>query len=84
MALDTNKEDGDIKTIDREITIIVDSLSAQYLDGAVIQYKNDLLGGGFKIENPNIKHSCGCGSSFTPNEEQQSGEEQSCKGCKCG
>lgn len=83
MALDNNREEGDIEVRDKDITIVVDSLSAQYLEGATIQYRQDMLGGGFKIENPNAKHSCGCGSSFTPNDEEQSGEEQSCQGCKC-
>lgn len=85
MALDDSREDDDLITEDRGITIVVDNLSAQYLGGSTIEYKDDdMLGGGFKINNPNnAKQSCGCGSSFTPNEEHQPSEEQSCQGCRC-
>jgi iron-sulfur cluster assembly protein len=34
------------------------------MDGASVDYVDDVLGGGFKIENPNATSSCGCGSSF--------------------
>jgi iron-sulfur cluster assembly protein len=36
----------------------------EYLSGATIDYVEDLMGGGFKIENPNAVSSCGCGHSF--------------------
>ncbi len=48
-----------------EIQVLVDSLSLQYLNGAEIDYKNDLEGEQFIIRNPNAKTTCGCGSSFT-------------------
>ena len=83
MALDNTEEENDIVTTDKGIKIVIDSLSAQYMGGSTIEYKDDLLGGGFKVSNPNAKHSCGCGSSFTPDDEQRQGEEQSCQGCKC-
>ena len=48
------------------ITVLIDTKSAQYLDGMTIDYKqNNLLGGGFEFLNPNAKKSCGCGTSFT-------------------
>lgn len=43
--------------------IVVDQMSLQYLDGSTIDYKAELLGGGFKFENPNSTGSCGCGNS---------------------
>lgn len=46
------------------IHVLVDSLSLQYLNGAEIDYKNDLEGEQFIIRNPNAKTTCGCGSSF--------------------
>jgi len=83
MALDDSKGEDDMVIEDKGVTIVVDALSAQYLGGSTIAFSNDLLGGGFKIENPSAKHSCACGSSFTPSEEQQQSEEQSCQGCRC-
>jgi iron-sulfur cluster assembly protein len=46
------------------VTVFVDPISIQYLDGASIDFVDSLMGGGFKIENPNAVSSCGCGSSF--------------------
>lgn len=46
--------------------ILIDSMSMQYLGGAKIDYKEDLMGASFSIDNPNAETSCGCGSSFSP------------------
>lgn len=51
-------EDGGIK-------IVVDQMSHQYLDGSTIDYLADLMGGGFKFENPKSTGSCGCGNSVS-------------------
>jgi len=48
------------------VKILIDSMSAQYLDGARIDYKEDLMGASFSIDNPNATTTCGCGSSFSP------------------
>ena len=45
--------------------LIVDPLSLQYLMGAEIDYKNNLQGAQFVVQNPNAKSTCGCGSSFS-------------------
>jgi len=50
------------------VQVLVDSLSLQYLNGAEIDYKNDIEGEQFIIRNPNAKTTCGCGSSFTAEE----------------
>lgn len=47
-------------------SVLVDSMSAQYLMGAEIDYIDDLSGSQFKIKNPNAQTTCGCGSSFSP------------------
>ena len=47
------------------IAIFVDPLSAQYLEGTRVDYVEGLHGAGFKFENPNVKGTCGCGSSFS-------------------
>jgi iron-sulfur cluster assembly accessory protein len=46
------------------LNVIVDPGSFHYLDGIEIDYIDSLMGGGFRIENPNAVQSCACGSSF--------------------
>ena len=45
--------------------VLIDALSMQYLQGAEIDYKEELMGASFTINNPNAQTSCGCGSSFS-------------------
>ncbi|MCS6857539.1 MAG: iron-sulfur cluster assembly accessory protein, partial [Sandaracinaceae bacterium] len=47
------------------IPMYVDMMSYQYLEGAEIDYVEGLYGAGFKFNNPNVKSTCGCGSSFS-------------------
>ncbi|MEE8112680.1 MAG: iron-sulfur cluster assembly accessory protein, partial [Acidobacteriota bacterium] len=47
------------------VRVCVDSKSALYLVGSQIDYSEDLMGGGFKVKNPNATSSCGCGESFS-------------------
>jgi iron-sulfur cluster insertion protein len=44
--------------------ILIDSMSMQYMTGAIIDYKDELTGSQFVINNPNATTTCGCGSSF--------------------
>ena len=46
-------------------TIIVDSMSMQYMQDVTLDYKEDLMGDQFVINNPNAQTTCGCGSSFS-------------------
>jgi iron-sulfur cluster insertion protein len=48
------------------VKLLVDSMSWGYLQGATIDYKDDIMGSSFSIENPNAQTTCGCGSSFSP------------------
>lgn len=48
------------------VKLLVDSMSWGYLQGATIDFKDDIMGSSFSIENPNAQTSCGCGSSFSP------------------
>jgi len=48
------------------VKVAVDMKSMLYLKGTEVDYTTDLLGGGFKFNNPNARKSCGCGSSFQP------------------
>jgi iron-sulfur cluster insertion protein len=48
-----------------EFKVLVDAMSMQYLTGAVIDYKEDIMGASFSINNPQAQSTCGCGSSFS-------------------
>ena len=50
---------------DKGVKLFIDPLSYQYLDGTEIDYVEGLHGSGFKFGNPNVKSTCGCGSSFS-------------------
>ena len=67
MVLD-EASDGDQVFEAEGVKVIVDPMSLRYLEGAEVDYKEDLIGGGFAIKNPNAKSSCGCGHSFTTGE----------------
>lgn len=45
--------------------VLIDSMSMQYMTGAVIDYREDAMGASFVISNPNATTTCGCGSSFS-------------------
>jgi len=64
-TFDENVEEGDFCVQNSGVTLLVDPMSAQYLMGAEIDYKEDLQGAQFVIRNPNAKTTCGCGSSFS-------------------
>jgi iron-sulfur cluster insertion protein len=64
-TFDENIEDGDFCVENQGVQLLVDPMSAQYLMGAEIDYKEDLQGAQFVIRNPNAKTTCGCGSSFS-------------------
>jgi iron-sulfur cluster insertion protein len=56
----------DDTTMERNgVTLLIDSMSYQYLVGAEIDYKEDIEGAQFVIRNPNATTTCGCGSSFS-------------------
>ena len=81
MAIDDgDPEENDQIFHQEEIKIYIDSLSIQYMEGSVVDYVDDALGGGFKIENPNAVSSCGCGSSFKTSE----GDVPAGSGCGSG
>jgi iron-sulfur cluster insertion protein len=49
----------------RGVNVVVDEMSLMYLVGTEIDYVESLQGAGFKFNNPNVKSTCGCGSSFS-------------------
>jgi iron-sulfur cluster insertion protein len=64
-TLDEVTNDDDWVIDQNGICLLVDSMSYQYLVGAEVDYKEDLHGSQFVIQNPNAQSSCGCGSSFS-------------------
>ncbi|BDW12093.1 putative iron-sulfur cluster insertion protein ErpA [Polynucleobacter sp. SHI8] len=60
---DINEDDTQFEK--NGVTLLVDSMSYQYLVGAEIDYKEDINGSQFVIKNPNATTTCGCGSSFS-------------------
>lgn len=60
---DQNEDDFVIMIDDRKV--LIDSLSMQYMQGSSIDYQESLMGSEFKILNPNVQTTCGCGSSFS-------------------
>ena len=46
------------------VTLFIDPISIRYLNGAEVDFVDNLMGGGFTISNPNAKSTCGCGQSF--------------------
>ncbi len=64
-TLDEEQNEDDFVIEEGGIKILVDSMSMQYLQGAVIDYKDELMGSNFVITNPNATTTCGCGSSFS-------------------
>src|SRR5205823_916630 len=80
MAFESNPQVTDrIVEIDG-VRLIVDPVSLPYIAGARIDFVESLMGGGFRIENPNAVSSCGCGSSF----RTSGGADASSEGDSCG
>jgi iron-sulfur cluster assembly protein/iron-sulfur cluster insertion protein len=65
MFFDTDVADDDNLVDYSGVRVVVDSSSAELLQGATLDYKDGLQGAGFAIDNPNAQRSCGCGKSFS-------------------
>ena len=63
--VEKDRADDDV-TIERDgVTMLVDPVSLQYLSGSEVDFVDDLIGASFKVNNPQAKTSCGCGTSFS-------------------
>ena len=65
-SLDEEKNEDDFEIPAGSSSVLVDSMSFQYVTGATVDYVEDLQGSRFSINNPQAKTNCGCGSSFSP------------------
>lgn len=63
-SFDEKVDEGDVSVVRDDVTLVVDPLSFQYLEGAEVDYSESLQGARFVIRNPNAATTCGCGSSF--------------------
>ena len=64
-TIDEDQNEDDFEIPAGTSSVLVDSMSIQYLQGAVVDYKDDLEGSRFSISNPQASSTCGCGSSFS-------------------
>ena len=64
-AFEEETEEGDFIIDNDGVAMMVDPMSYPYLMGSVVDYKEDLQGSRFVVDNPNAKITCGCGSSFS-------------------
>ena len=65
MFFDSETEADDISQFYGDVRVVSDSMSAQLLEGATLDFKDGLMGSGFAIDNPNAQRTCGCGNSFS-------------------
>ena len=65
MFFDSETEADDISQFYGDVRVVSDSMSAQLLEGATLDFKDGLMGSGFGIDNPNAQRTCGCGNSFS-------------------
>jgi len=85
LALEDNIRENDITYNVHGVQVVVDEVSINYLQGANIDYVDELMGSGFKITNPNAVSTCGCGQSFRTQDESASASATEaaggCHGC---
>ena len=64
MAFESQSNGTDMSFDFEGLKVFVDQMSMMYLDGIEIDYVETIEGSGFKFNNPNVRSTCGCGSSF--------------------
>ena len=78
MTLD-EAQDGDVVVELQGIRVLVDEMSAGYIQGSDVDYVDSLMGAGFTVNNPNAVSTCGCGHSF-----KTAGDSGAARSCGCG
>lgn len=68
-TFDEERNEDDFEITESGVKVLIDSMSMQYLEGATIDYKEELMGSSFTIRNPNATTTCGCGSSFSVSDD---------------
>ncbi len=80
MAFEEKPSDFDRVVEVDGVRLIIDPTSMMYLEGANIDFVDSLMGGGFRIDNPNAVSSCGCGHSFRTSDDAE-GDAAGCGTC---
>ena len=65
ISMDSDIKENDLILSENECRVVIDPISLEFLSGAIIDFKEELIGSKFVIENPNATSSCGCGTSFS-------------------
>jgi iron-sulfur cluster assembly protein len=82
MAFEGNPQEYDTLVEVDGVRLVVDPTSLMYIGGATIDYVDSLMGGGFRIDNPNAVSTCGCGTSFkTKGENSAASSGGGCSSC---
>lgn len=81
MAFDNSTQPSDSVVETGGLRLVVDPISAPYIWGASIDFVDSIMGGGFRIDNPNAVYTCGCGNSFRTADSQAEGDASD---CQCG
>jgi len=63
--MDDEASEDDLKIERDGATVLIDSMSVEFLTGSIIDYVDELIGASFQIKNPNAVAACGCGTSFS-------------------
>jgi iron-sulfur cluster assembly accessory protein len=63
--VDREQADDDVVIARDGVTVLIDQVSLKYMAGSEIDFVDDLIGASFKVNNPQAKASCGCGTSFS-------------------
>jgi iron-sulfur cluster assembly protein len=82
MALEGEPRETDLVIEQHGVSVVIDDVSINYMRGANIDFVDEVMGSGFKIDNPNATSSCGCGSSFRTDGEAAPAHDHSA-GCNC-
>lgn len=80
MAIDDRELEGDTIVVDRGIKLLVDRMSLPLLRGSEVDFVENMMGGGFTVNNPNATSNCGCGHSFRT-DSAQSPDGEGSGGC---
>lgn len=81
MAFEEQPDNSDTIVDVEGVRLAIDPTSLGYLYGATIDFVDSLMGGGFRIDNPNSAGGCGCGKSFKSKDEEENGTLNDAGGC---
>ena len=65
ISMESDIKENDLILSENDCRVVIDPISLEFLSGAIIDFKEELIGSKFIIENPNATSSCGCGTSFS-------------------